>query len=195
MEKIDHKKNEKSTLKYTSVVKSALILLILLWNPHGFSMNSEKESIFLNEWSIDSQTNKQLIEDAIRKILHNLPSLNKLPQPIVYPNKNIKNVPQKIDINPKEIREPVEWISLTLWERTFYIEPLLGKILSVKLEEQWKEENNKKVKYKVLKIETTYLDIEYSDKRMWEICNRLWNTTKGEWKKSWFIGTTITEEI
>lgn len=180
MKKININSEKKSSSKkYISVTKSFLILSILMANPQGYSMITEKASIHEN---INTQTNKQIIEEAIKKTLLDLKSLDQLPQTIQYINKNIENVPKSIDIIPKKITEPVRGIILILGWRKFLIEPLIGKIQTMKLTNE------------ALELETTYLDKKYSrEQKLPELCFRLWNTPKGKWEKSWFIGSKVTE--
>lgn len=185
MEKINNTPEKRIHQGYQSVLKPFLIALILVGNPQWFSMNTEKKLLF-NEWNekIDIQENKQIIEEAIKKTLFGLTSLDKLPQIIHYPNKDIKNVPKSIDINPKSIKEnePVDWIILILWERKFFIEPVLGKIESLHLTNE------------SLEIETTYINRKYSKKqKLPELCYRLWNTQKWKGEKPGFFWVTITE--
>ncbi|HCY20928.1 TPA: hypothetical protein DIC40_03615 [Patescibacteria group bacterium] len=84
---------------------------ILIADPQGYSMITEKASIYEN---VDTQTDKQIIEEAVKKTLLDLKSLDQLPKAIQYINKNIQNVPKSIDITPKKITEPVKGIILIL---------------------------------------------------------------------------------
>ncbi|AHB41238.1 hypothetical protein P148_SR1C00001G0443 [candidate division SR1 bacterium RAAC1_SR1_1] len=179
MENIGHNSEKKPGSQYISVTKSFLILSILIADPQGYSMITEKASIYEN---VDTQTDKQIIEEAVKKTLLDLKSLDQLPKAIQYINKNIQNVPKSIDITPKKITEPVKGIILILGGRKFFIEPLIGKIQTMKLTNE------------ALELETTYLDKKYSrEQKLPELCYRLWNTPKGKGEKSGFIGSIITE--
>jgi hypothetical protein len=130
-------------------------------------MVNEKELLNTNSNEyIDTQTNKQIIEDSIKKTISELKSLEQLPLKIIYPTKQLKNAPDILDINPKKISSPINGISITLGKRTFYIEPMFGQITAIRLEEREEYQNNKKIKYKVLLLETTYLDKEYSEQKL-----------------------------
>lgn len=190
MEQLTPQEKEHTPSHYWFLTKTFLIFSILTANPQWYSMILNKNNTYENLLeNIDIQTNKKIIEESIKKTISELKTLDQLPLRISYPTKWIKNAPDIIDINPKKISSPIKWISITLGKRIFYIEPIVWKITNIRLEErkEWT------VITKVLILETSYLDKEYSEQRLWELCSKLLETSDGKWEKPGFRGTNVKQ--
>ncbi len=182
----------KKLYTYKTVLKSFLILSLLMGNPNWYS-SVYKNKQYETEVIDNKTTNKKIIEESIKKTISELKSLEQLPLRIQYPTKQLKDAPDILDINPKKISAPIDGISITLGKRTFYIEPMFGQITAIRLEEREEYQNNKKNTYKVLLLETTYLDKEYSEQKLSKLCSKLLNTVEWEWIKEWFPWSRVKE--
>lgn len=57
---------------------------------------------------------EQIIKKSIKESCMTINSLKELPKKINYGSVDTRDLPQSFDINPKEITEPVSYITVTL---------------------------------------------------------------------------------
>ncbi len=91
-------------------------------------------------------------------------------------------LPDRFDIMPRSIDEPIKCMTFCLGNRRFTIEPIAGKIQKVVLNTT------------ALVIITTLIDLEYDkEEKLPDLFFRLWNTSVWKWIKPWFKWSIVTE--
>ncbi len=133
-----------------------------------------------------------VFKDGIRRALKGLNSISQIPtggKPIEYyrsegsvKGKKLRpeavqalNLPEKFDISPRHITKPVKSMVLSLGNRRFDVDPLIGNIQSISLDAHG------------LFIGTTLKNITYDkQEKLPDLMFRLWMTPKGKGVKSGF---------
>ena len=135
---------------------------------------------------INTVSTEHIIKKSVKQTLVGMKKLEELPKKINYGSFDATNLPQTMDINPKKIsnKQPVPFITVTLWTRSFRITPIIGKIHGIEL-------NSKEL---VLYIGMFWVSRGYSrDKDLPKLFRELWNKPCGKWEKDGFDGTIVTE--
>ena len=207
---ISSKNNEQKNSIVPSIRIGIAALLLLMPTVQVQSedtfMMIQKESIwlFLEEdifgENIETISSREAIfKDGITKMLCDIHDINQLPiwgiRIEYYRDKGPhkweiieKNIvqqlqlPEKIDITPRNITTPVKSIVFHLGNRMFDISLNGGKIKNISFSS------------KGLKIKTTLLfSVSYDQVALPNLMYRLWITSKGAWEKKWFSWTTVRD--
>ena len=150
--------------------------------------------------NVETMSSREVIfKDGITKMLRGIHDINQLPIWGIFieyyrdkgPHKweiiekNILQqlqLPEKLDITPRNITTPVKSIVFHLGNRIFDISLNGGKIKNISFSS------------KGLKIKTTLLfSVSYDQVALPNLMYRLWITSKGAWEKKWFSWTTVKD--
>lgn len=210
MEKIEKNNNLEFKSNIKNYLLTMAIIAALSGQPESFaneknnlySIKQTETGILKNKEKNDEIWSYEVIfKDGIRKALHGLNNILQIPKwwkIIEYfrddehaslagkkmSQQAVKsmNLPESFDISPKEFSWSISSMNFHLGDRTFNIEPWIGKIQNIKLNSI------------ELIIETTWKNIVYDkDGELPRLMFKLWKTPKGKWKKEWFKGSTVKE--
>lgn len=165
----------------------------------------QRESLWLSLEEDISRENIETIspreaifKDGIVKSIKHISNINQLPKWGMhidyYRNTTWKkmdtvsvkklNLPEKLDIMPRNITTPIKSIILHLGNRKFAISVDGGKIKNISF-----DATGLKVKTNILWIRVTY----NQEEELPDLMYRLWTTPRGPWEKTWFSWTTVMD--
>ena len=189
--KEQYKKPVKSKKADISSYIAALLMLVPSVSVQSEDMSTQQRNTSTDRYeerydareTVEIMAHEVLFKNGVRKTLKGLNSISQIPvggQPIQYYRDTGKpisaesvkamNLPDKFDISPRVVNDPVSSMVFTIGNRKFDISPDLCNIKDIYLTSD------------ALVIETTLLfDISYDkEEKLPDLMYRLWNTPNGK---------------